>query len=95
MAGLTAPTLGDVNASDTVSTAISPPASTATLNGTLTATGGENQLFISFGGTMMLELIIQTCPAGTIRLRWGSLVPIIFYQSEWFGKGKFIKDLNE
>ena len=42
LAGLTAPTLGDVNASDTVSTAISPPASTATLNGTLTATGGEN-----------------------------------------------------
>ena len=27
LAGLTAPTLGDVNASDTVSTAISPPAS--------------------------------------------------------------------
>ena len=42
LAGLSAPTLGDVNASDTVSTAISPPASTATLNGTLTATGGEN-----------------------------------------------------
>ena len=42
LAGLTAPTLGDVNASNTVSTAITPAASTATLNGTLTATGGEN-----------------------------------------------------
>ncbi|OUV63921.1 MAG: hypothetical protein CBC82_03825, partial [Cellvibrionales bacterium TMED122] len=42
LAGLTAPTLGEVNASNTVSSLITPAASTATLNGTLTSTGGEN-----------------------------------------------------
>ena len=42
LAGLSAPTLGDVNASNTVSSLITPAASTATLNGTLTSTGGEN-----------------------------------------------------
>ena len=42
LSGLSAPTLGDVNASNTVSPNIAPTASTATLNGTLTATGGEN-----------------------------------------------------
>jgi hypothetical protein len=42
LAGLSAPTLGDVNASNTASALISPAASTATLNGTLTSTGGEN-----------------------------------------------------
>ena len=35
LASLTAPTLGDVNASNTISALISPAASTATLNGTL------------------------------------------------------------
>ena len=39
---LSAPTLGEVNATNTVSSEISPPASTATLNGTLTSTGGDN-----------------------------------------------------
>ena len=42
LAGLTAPTLGEVNASNTVSALITPAASTAILNGTLTSTGGEN-----------------------------------------------------
>ena len=42
LASLTAPTLGDVNASNTISALISPAASTATLNGTLSSTGGEN-----------------------------------------------------
>ena len=42
LSGLSAPTLGDVNASNTIAPYITPTASTATLNGTLTATGGEN-----------------------------------------------------
>ena len=41
-AGLSAPALGDNNASNTVAAVIAPAASTATLNGTVTSTGGEN-----------------------------------------------------
>ena len=42
LAGLTAPTLGDVNVTNNIAQTITPVASTATLNGTLTSTGGEN-----------------------------------------------------
>ena len=42
LAGLSAPTLGDVNVTNNISQSITPAASTATLNGTLTSTGGEN-----------------------------------------------------
>ena len=51
LAGLSAPTLGDVNVTNNISQSITPAASTATLNGTLTSTGGENPtVYFLWGG---------------------------------------------
>ena len=78
LAGLSAPTLGDVNASNTVSPNIAPAASTATLNGTLTATGAKTLRSSSFGGTMMREAITPTFRVGTPRGPWAYWVRVPF-----------------
>ena len=70
LAGLSAPTLGDNNASNTVAAVITPAASTATLNGTVTSTGGEKSNGLFCLEMMMQELIMQIFQAGTIRSQW-------------------------